>query len=152
MAEVARGVVELYEPLAEDAGVTITIDADPDLIIAGSRELLGQALANLLDNAIKYGAEGATDAPSTVAVTAAREGAMVLVSVADHGIGIPEADRDRVLERFVRLEASRSRPGFGLGLSLVLAVTRLHGGTLRLSDNHPGLKVMLCLPAKTVPA
>jgi signal transduction histidine kinase len=152
VAEVARSVAELYEPLAEDAGVAISLEVRPDLLVHGSRELVGQALANLLDNAIKYGAEGAADAPGNVTVTAVRENDKVLVSVGDHGIGIPEGDRDRVLERFVRLEASRSRPGFGLGLSLVAAVARVHGGTLRLEDNGPGLRIVLSLPAAPGPA
>jgi signal transduction histidine kinase len=150
VAEVARSVAELYEPLAEDAGLAITIETEPDLIAAGSRELVGQALANLVDNAIKYGGGGPGDGPGAIAVRAAREGDTVQVSVADHGTGIPAGDRDRVLERFVRLEASRSRPGFGLGLSLVTAVARLHGGSLRLHDNEPGLRVVLCLPAKAL--
>ena len=152
VAEVARSVAELYEPLAEDAGVAISLEVQPDLLVHGSRELVGQALANLLDNAIKYGAEGAADAPGNVTVTAVREDGKVLVSVGDHGIGIPASDRDRVLERFVRLEASRSRPGFGLGLSLVAAVARVHGGTLRLEDNNPGLRIALSLPAAPGPA
>ena len=147
VAEVARGVVELYEPLAEDAGVALRLEAEPDLRIHGNRELVGQAVANLVDNAIKYGSEAAEGVPAAVTVTAAREGGSVLLTVGDTGPGIPESERHRVLERFVRLEAARTRPGFGLGLSLAAAVARLHGGALRLNDNEPGLKAELCLPA-----
>ncbi|HEV7873602.1 MAG TPA: ATP-binding protein [Enterovirga sp.] len=147
VAELARGVVELYEPLAEDAGVALRLEAEPGLRVHGNRELVGQAVANLLDNAIKYGAEGTQEHVAAVTVTALRDQDSVLVTVGDTGPGIPDDERDRVLERFVRLEAARSRPGFGLGLSLAAAVARLHGGVLRLNDNHPGLKAVLCLPA-----
>ena len=145
---VALDVAELYEPAAEEAGIGFTIGVDRGLDIRGSRELLSQALANLIDNALKYGVQGAdlTDAP-TVSVTAHRVGPTIELSVADHGPGIPEADRVRVFDRFVRLEGSRSRPGSGLGLSLALAIARLHGGTLRVDDNRPGLRIVLSLPA-----
>ena len=100
----------------------------------GFRQLMSQALGNLIDNAIKYTPEG-----GTISVTLNR-GELI---VADSGPGIPEADRDRVLDRFVRLEASRNSPGSGLGLSLVRAVARLHGAELILEDNNPGLRVIL---------
>jgi signal transduction histidine kinase len=148
VSEVARGVVELYEPLAEDAGVALRLQAEPGLLVHGNRELVGQAVANLLDNAIKYGAEGTQQHPAAVTVTAARDQDSVVVTIGDTGPGIPEGERDRVLERFVRLETARSRPGFGLGLSLAAAVARLHGGALRLNDNAPGLKAVLWLPAR----
>ena len=140
-----RGVGELYEALAEDQGLVLDVKAEDGLIIAGNRELIGQALANLIDNALKYGADGAQ---ARVSVEAERVGDAVRLIVADHGPGIPEAERARVLGRFVRLEDARSRPGFGLGLSLVNAVVRLHRGTLRLSDNGPGLRVELAFPAQ----
>ena len=115
----------------------------------GNRELVSQALANLVDNAIKYarphGAE-ANGAPADVVVAASSDGDRIRLSVADHGPGIPEGDRERVVERFVRLEQSRSEPGSGLGLSLASAVAHLHGGELRLEDNAPGLKATLVLP------
>ncbi|WP_232630932.1 sensor histidine kinase [Methylobacterium sp. Leaf118] len=136
---VVREVAELYEPLAEEQGLRLTLSAEPDLPVSGNRELVGQALANLLDNAIKYGAD-------TITVSARRAGDAVTFHVADGGPGIPEAERARVLDRFVRLDAARSRPGFGLGLSLVNAVARLHGGSLTLADNRPGLSVLLTLP------
>ena len=115
----------------------------------GNRELVSQALANLVDNAIKYaGPEraAANGAPAEVVVKAGAEGDRILLTVSDHGPGIPEADRGHVVERFVRLEQSRSEPGSGLGLSLASAVAHLHGGELRLEDNDPGLKATLLLP------
>jgi signal transduction histidine kinase len=141
--EVAREMAELYEPLAEERGLHLTLDIAPNLTLTGNRELVGQALANLIDNAIKYGAAG----ESAITVAARREADAVVLRVADRGPGIPEAERARVLDRFVRLDAARTRPGFGLGLSLVNAVVRLHGGSLTLSDNAPGLAVTLTLPA-----
>ena len=144
--EVAREVAELYEPLAEERGVALTVAAEEGLRVDGSRELVGQALANLVDNALKYGTDG-----GRIALDARREGEQVALTVADDGEGIPEAERGRVLARFVRLESSRTRPGFGLGLSLVNAVVRLHGGALSLEDNGPGLRVRVRLAAAAAP-
>jgi signal transduction histidine kinase len=150
--DVVRDVGELYDVVAEDAGVPLTLEVDHNLPVHGNRELLGQALANLLDNAIKYGAASAGEhRPGAIAVAATRTDGLVTITVADRGAGIPEAERARVLERFVRLESARSSPGFGLGLSLVSAVARLHGGTLKLEDNEPGLKAVLAIPLKEVP-
>ncbi|MPT21572.1 MAG: ATP-binding protein, partial [Starkeya sp.] len=100
----------------------------------------------LLDNAIKYSAPETPGERRELDLRATRIGDRLRLVVADRGPGIPEADRPRVLERFVRLEASRTRPGFGLGLSLVAAVVRLHGGTLSLEGNDPGLRVVIDLP------
>ena len=145
---VARDVGELYEPAAEERGFALRIDVEPNLLIHGSRELIGQAIANLVDNALKYGGgAGEKGADKSVVLSARRNGAAVEICVADHGEGIAEADRARVLDRFVRLENSRSRPGSGLGLSLAAAVARLHSGALRLEDNAPGLRVVIALPA-----
>ncbi|CAA7623764.1 HAMP domain-containing sensor histidine kinase [Magnetospirillum sp. UT-4] len=138
----AADVVELYEPLAEEKGIAIACHADPGLKVAADRHLLVQALANLVDNAVKYTPDG-----GTVAVTVARVGAEVEITVADSGPGVPEPARERVLDRFVRLDATRSTPGNGLGLSLVKAVARLHGARLSLEDNAPGLRVRMRLPA-----
>ena len=149
VAEVARDVAELYEPVAEEAGVALTVDVPGQLRLFGSRELVGQALANLVDNALKYAPAGKGEA-AAVSVRANRHDETVDLIVADTGPGIPEADRTRVLDRFVRLENSRSRPGFGLGLSLASAVARLHGGSLRLEDNGPGLRAVVSLPVKRV--
>ena len=145
-AEVARSVTELYDAVAEDTGVKLEAVVEPDLRVRGNRELLGQAVANLVDNALKYGSTPENGAPAEITVGATKRDGEVVISVADHGPGIPEADRGRATERFVRLETARSRPGFGLGLSLSAAVARLHGGALRLEDNAPGLKATLVLP------
>jgi len=137
-AHLACDAVELYEPLAEEKGLRIACHADPDLTLKGDRHLMFQALANLVDNAIKYTPEG-----GTVSVTVAGTAAGVEISVADSGPGIPAEAREKVLDRFVRLDATRTTPGNGLGLSLVKAVARLHGAQLRLDDNAPGLRVTL---------
>ena len=153
-AEVANGIHELYEPLAEDDGMTLTVKAAP-APVHGNRELISQALANLVENAIKYGKPAAAAQPlgvraaREIAIEARREGDSVLLSVTDHGPGIPEADRKHAIERFVRLDASRTQPGSGLGLSLANAVATLHGGELRFGDAHPGLVATLVLPART---
>ena len=146
VAEVARDVAELYDAVAEEQGVMLTLDVDAPLVMRGGRELIGQALANLVDNAIKYGQPSEDGAQALVNIAARRMGERIELTVADRGPGIAAQDRARVLERFVRLEGSRSRPGSGLGLSLASAVARLHHGALRLDDNEPGLRVMLDLP------
>jgi signal transduction histidine kinase len=147
-AEVVQTVGELYDPVAEEKGAALVVDAPAPMPVCGNRELIGQALANLVDNALKYGvpegADAASPPPITLAARAVPGG--VELSVADRGPGIPAEDRERAIERFVRLESSRSRPGSGLGLSLASAVARLHGGTLALADNEPGLKVVITLP------
>lgn len=147
-AEVAEGIHELYEPLAEDADLVLQV-ATSAAPLHGNRELISQALANLVENAIKYGkpVTGEDAATPEILIDARRDGDQVLLSVGDHGPGIPEADRQHAVERFVRLEASRTLPGSGLGLSLASAVAKLHGGELRLDDNAPGLRVTLVLPA-----
>ena len=151
VSEAARSVAELYEPIAEEEGVALTVHAEDGLKIRGNRELFGQAIANLVDNALKYGAPpkgvGETAAKPDVVISARRAGQSVVLTIADRGPGIGPADRARVLDRFVRLEGSRSRPGSGLGLSLAAAVARMHGGTVELEDNQPGLRVRLTLPA-----
>jgi signal transduction histidine kinase len=152
-SETVRDVAELYEALAEEAGLPLEVSVEEDLPVHGSRELLGQAMANLLDNALKYGAQAAASGVSpAIAVSARRLDGEAEIVVADRGPGIPEAERSHVLERFVRLETARSRPGFGLGLSLAAAVARLHGGRLRLEDNAPGLRAVLLLPLSEMPA
>lgn len=136
---------ELYEPAAEEQGLVLDAHIGEGLRMTGDRQLLGQAVANLIDNAIKYG--GREGGSKRIGISADRSDDRIEIAVSDSGPGIPEAERERVLKRFVRLEQSRSRPGSGLGLSLVAAVARLHGGTVRLEDNEPGLKVLLSLPS-----
>jgi len=150
-AETARGIGELYEPLAEEKGVTLKVEAPAPQWVRGNRELISQALANLVDNAIKYGAPVGAGGVAEIALKARDRGDRVLLSVADSGPGIAEADRPRVLERFVRLEQSRSKPGSGLGLSLAAAIARLHGGELTLEANHPGLVSVISLPRAAAP-
>jgi signal transduction histidine kinase len=148
-ADIARGVGELYDPLADEKGLALKVDAERALPVRGNRELVTQALANLVDNAIKYARPTGTrgeGAPADVLVEASGDVDRIRLSVSDHGPGIAEGDRERVVQRFVRLEQSRSEPGSGLGLSLVSAVARLHGGELRLEDNAPGLRAVLVLP------
>ncbi|MEO6779534.1 MAG: ATP-binding protein [Bradyrhizobium sp.] len=155
-AAVANGIHELYEPLAEDDGMTLRVKTMP-APLHGNRELISQALANLVENAIKYGkpapaaqplgADAVAGAAKEIMIEAQRDGDRVLLSVTDHGPGIPVADRGHAVERFVRLEASRTQPGSGLGLSLASAVATLHGGELRLGDAEPGLRATLALPA-----
>jgi len=148
IGEAAADVAELYEPLAEERGFALTLDCAPGLFVEGRRELIGQALANLIDNALKYGAAPpGSNRANAIEISARREGADVVIEVADRGSGVAAGDRERVFDRFVRLESARSRPGSGLGLSLVAAVARLHGGSVRLDDNAPGLRVRLSLPA-----
>jgi len=151
-AEIVRGVSELYEPLADEKGLTLRAEAPGPALLKGNRELLSQALANLVDNAIKYARPAPTSdsearPPPEIVVGTRREGDRVLLTVADRGPGIPQADRVRVVERFVRLRPDPAEPGSGLGLSLAAAVARLHGGELTLEENAPGLRVAIALPA-----
>jgi signal transduction histidine kinase len=135
------GVVELYEPLAEEKNMTLELAPSGAASIRGNKSLITQALANLLDNAIKYTPSGGH---VRVAIENTPSGVALIVS--DDGPGIAADDRARVLERFVRLEASRNSPGTGLGLSLVAAVARMHDAQLDLADNKPGLKAILLFP------
>ena len=141
--QLVQDVVELYEPLAEDKQITLTCPSLTPLTVSGHRHLLFQALANLLDNAVKYTPDG-----GQVAIGISEQDGCPAICVADSGPGIPNHDRQRVLDRFVRLDRTRSTPGNGLGLSLVKAVARLHNADLQLQDNAPGLKVCLRFPAQ----
>ncbi|MBY0431376.1 MAG: HAMP domain-containing histidine kinase, partial [Rhodospirillales bacterium] len=136
LAALAGDVAELYEPVAEDKGIHLDWRHVGRVVpVLGDRHLLSQALANLIDNAVKYVPSG-----GTVTVTV---GPGAMLSVGDNGPGIPAEMREKVLERFVRLDSTRGSPGNGLGLSLVQAVARLHGARLFLEDNEPGLRVRL---------
>jgi len=138
LAIVARDVWELYAPVAEEKGIALEIAPGGVVEIEGNLNLLSQALANLVDNAIKY-----TPAGGHVTIGASETPEGPVLSVADSGHGIAEEDRQRVVERFVRLEESRNSPGTGLGLSLVAAVAKLHHARLELLDNAPGLKASI---------
>jgi len=141
-ARLAEDVTELYEPLAEEKNVGLCCRAQAGLEVSGDRHLLFQALANMVDNAVKYTPEG-----GNVTVEVKQDDGRVTIAVADSGPGIPADQRSRVLERFVRLDSTRTTPGNGLGLSLVSAVSRLHGASLSLEDNQPGLRLVLRFPA-----
>jgi signal transduction histidine kinase len=139
VAQVAGDAAAFYQPLAEDKGLALRFDGPGELTAAGDATLLAQAIVNLLENALKH-ASGAV----AVSVARRRDGE-IEVAVSDDGPGIPDEERPRVTERFYRCEASRGTPGVGLGLSLVASIARLHGGSLELSDNHPGLRAGLLL-------
>ena len=141
LTSLAADVAELYDPLAEEKGLTLTVTLTPGVTVPGNRHLLSQALANLLDNAVKYTPAGGAIALSVTAPATGPE-----LTVADTGPGVPAEHRELVLERFARLESSRNTPGSGLGLSLVAAVAGLHRAALRLADNAPGLRVTLAFP------
>lgn len=137
----ARAAAELYEPVAEEKGFVLHLDSAPGVMVRGDRHLLSQAVANLLDNALKYGGSG------EIGLSVSQVNGHAALEVSDRGPGIAAEDRDIVFDRFVRLEPSRSTPGNGLGLSLVRAAARLHDGTVSLGDNAPGLTVRLEFPA-----
>jgi len=146
LAEIAGAVVELFDAAAEDRGVHLAAAGDPHVLLTGDRDLLFDAMANLVDNAIKHGRDGGH---VTVAVTAAHGGAVM--AVADDGPGIPPHEVEHVFKRFYRLERSRRTPGNGLGLSLVAAVARLHGARIELVDRAPGLEFRLQFPLAAAP-
>jgi signal transduction histidine kinase len=141
LAELAAAVVELFDAAAEDRGIALATAADPDVVVTGDRDLLFDAMANLVDNAIKHG----RDAGRVTVAVGAGDGAPV-ISVADDGPGIPAHELPHVFKRFYRLERSRRTPGNGLGLSLVAAVARLHGARVEMRDRAPGLDIRLQFP------
>jgi signal transduction histidine kinase len=136
-----RSLVEVYEPVAEDASHRLEARIEDDVWFRGDRELLTQMVANLIENTIRH-----TPTGTRIEVTLQRQDARALAVIADDGPGIPEPARERVFRRFFRLEASRSTPGSGLGLSLVAAIASLHGVRIELADNAPGLRVTLRFP------
>jgi signal transduction histidine kinase len=140
-------VAELYGVVAEEKGIALTVQVPPRLPAFGDRDLIQQAVVNLVDNAVKFSPPGGT---VVLSATAARAG--VEIAVADQGSGMPEADRARAAERFFRGESARNTPGSGLGLALVQAVAQLHGGSLALADAAPGLVAILSLPGHEEPA
>lgn len=150
LSAIVADSVELYEPLAEEAGLALIGNIEPGIEVQGNRELIGQAIFNLIDNAIKYSSDNPDKAE--VALTLSRRPEGVCLSVADHGPGIPPEKHEDVIKRFYRLDESRSKPGTGLGLSLVEAVMELHGGRLELSQTDAecgrGLTVDMIFPAQ----
>jgi signal transduction histidine kinase len=143
--DIVEDVAELYQPIAEEAGGTLNVTVASGLDVLADRQLLSQALSNLVDNALKYGVTDENPKPH-IEIAGRLEEDSVVILVSDRGNGIPAEDRARVLDRFVRLDSSRSKPGNGLGLSLVAGVMKLHGGALMLEDNAPGLRAKLVLP------
>jgi signal transduction histidine kinase len=142
-AAVAAEVVEFYEPAAEQKGVVFSFQTSGEAAVAGDPVLLAQAVSNLIDNSLKSVSErGAI----SVRVGPRADGS-VEIAVSDDGPGIPDADKPKAAERFFRGDTSRGSPGVGLGLSIVDAVAKLHGGVLHLLDNHPGLIARMVLPA-----
>ncbi len=141
LAAIVLEAVNLYEPVAESEGRRLVARADP-AVVDGVRPLLMHAVVNLIDNAVKYSTGG-----SRIEVATEVRDGLVILSVEDDGPGIDAADHDRALARLTRLDASRTTPGSGLGLSIVSAVARAHGGTLALADACPGLRVVVTLPA-----
>lgn len=157
LAQVIQEVAELYEPVVEEANMNLVVKSDPAVSILADRQLISQAVANLVDNAIKYSADE-TDEQSqgetrlnrkTIELGAEAFGETAKLFVADRGSGISDQDRSRVFDRFVRLEDSRSRPGSGLGLSMVAAIVKAYNGTINMKDNNPGLRVILSFPLKS---
>ncbi|MDE2183959.1 MAG: HAMP domain-containing histidine kinase [Alphaproteobacteria bacterium] len=142
LSDLAADVCETFAPSFEDAGKTLRTDIEPGLWVQGDRELLVQSLANLLENAIAH-----TPSNTTTTVSLKTSGDVIELDVADNGSGVPEADRNRIFERFCRLEPSRTASGNGLGLSIVAAVAELHAGKISAADNAPGLRIGLRLPA-----
>ena len=137
-------LVEVYGPLAEDEGFVIDFALSLPIKVNAHRELLGQALSNLIDNALKYAIGG-----TRITLLLERTNNQVRISVADNGPGIAVDQRGMALKRFGRLDAARQSGGAGLGLSLVNTVAHLHGGELRLADEAPGLRATLSLPIST---
>lgn len=146
LADIVADVGELYDPVAEDANITLMARAHMgEAVVYGDRRLLAQALANLVDNAIKY-----TPSGGEVRIAAANEGEDAALIVSDNGPGVPSVERARIFDRFYRLEAHRGRPGNGLGLSLVRAVAAMHGAKIRAEDAGPGLRIVISMPAAEI--
>lgn len=141
LTAICRDAADLYEALAEEKHIHFTTEISDAMTIRGNRQLISQAIGNLLDNAIKYTPEG-----GAASLTLVKQDKGAVVSVNDDGPGIPPAMYDKVLERFVRLDTSRSQPGNGLGLSMVKAVAEQHNAVLSLDDNRPGLRISLSFP------
>jgi signal transduction histidine kinase len=144
LVEIAGEVVELYDAAAEQDGTRLTIAGEREVLVTGDRDLIFDAIANLVDNAIKHGRRGG----QVVVANENIEGRPV-ISIADDGPGIPAEEWEHVFKRFYRLEHSRYAPGNGLGLSLVAAVARLHGARIEMLDNAPGLRLKLWFAAPT---
>ncbi|OYV36423.1 MAG: two-component sensor histidine kinase [Rhodospirillales bacterium 20-64-7] len=147
LSPMLHDIDELYRAVAEERGLLMETAIGAPLPLLGDRQLVQQAVANLLDNALKFSAPG-----TTITFTARLEDGVIELAVADRGPGISPEDRNRATERFFRAEAARSTSGSGLGLALVAAVAQLHNGTLHLADNEPGLRAVILLPTRSEPS
>jgi signal transduction histidine kinase len=141
LVPVVRGIHELHQPLAEESGVKLFFEGDGEVKVRGHAQFLAQLVSNLVDNALKHGASG-----GSVEMSVRTAGGSAEIAIGDHGPGIPEEQRINALKRFGRLDAARTTPGSGLGLSLAATLARMHGGELVLEDNAPGLRVKVRLP------
>ncbi|MGL4810394.1 MAG: sensor histidine kinase [Beijerinckiaceae bacterium] len=142
LAAVLRDLTEIYEPSAEEARITLTLDSPEQVMVQGNRDLISQAFANLIDNAIKY-TRPSPGVSGAVQIMLRDENNQIVSTVTDNGPGIPVEEQARVLKRFERLETARTQPGFGLGLSLVAAVAKMHGAQISLAEAKPGLRVKM---------
>ena len=140
LAAVARDIVEAFQPAAEEEGKTLTAELDEGLPLSGDRELLTQMVANVVDNALRH-----TPSGTRIVVASARRGGGGRLTVSDDGPGAPAAERQRIFERFFRLDAARSTPGDGLGLSVAAAIAELHAMDYAAEDNAPGLRIVFDL-------
>jgi signal transduction histidine kinase len=138
MSSILYDLQELYEPLIEEKGQSLTVEISQQMLIQADRDMLFQAFANLLDNAIKY-----TPKQGHIVIRAFKDGGKWHIEISDDGPGIPENEYEKITQRFYRLDQSRTTPGSGLGLALVLAVLKLHDMQLNFADNKPGLKVLI---------
>lgn len=155
LAQLLSEVAELYEPVIDEANMKLVLMIEEPITILADRQLISQALANLVDNAIKYsedtipsvedGNKGSIE-QKTITLSLKHSGKTAQLIIADQGDGISVPDRERVFDRFVRLEDSRSKPGSGLGLSMVASIIQAYQGTIELEDNKPGLRVVLSFP------
>jgi signal transduction histidine kinase len=141
VSKLLKGIVEDFAPAAEDRGQKLVAEVDGEVRVSGDRELLTQMVVNLVDNAIRHSPAG-----SCISVQAAPIADGLELAVADSGQGIPLEEREKVLQPFYRLEASRTTEGSGLGLSLVAAIAKRHNARLSLADNAPGLRVSVLFP------
>ena len=144
--ELLRDICEIYQPVAEDLDMSIELDGSTAVPLFGNRQMIGRAVANLTDNALKYAGNG-----GTIRLSAADLGERVEIAVADQGPGIPPELREDAIGKYRRLEEARTREGSGLGLAMVRAVARLHGGDIILEDNQPGLRVRLIVRREMPP-
>jgi signal transduction histidine kinase len=141
LSELMERVRQAYEPVAEDAGKELAAQITPAVAVAGDEELLGQLISNLIENAFAHAGES-----EIVRLGVHLDSGRAVLSVADHGPGVPASERGKVMRRFYRLDVSRTTPGAGLGLSMVHAIAQLHGGEIELGDNGPGLVARVRLP------